>query len=139
TKATESHTINVNLDGLHNDDSSLASIVAQINQVAGVKAEITSDNKLKLAAESSETRLAFENDTSGLLAAIGINTFFTGSNASTIAVNDVVAADGSKFAASTQGVGVNVENGLRLIALHDAGLTSLSGNSITGLYDQLIN
>ena len=36
-------------------------------------------------------------------------------------------------------VGVNVENGIRLIALHDEGLSSLSGSSITGLYDQLIN
>ena len=138
TKKTETHTIKVDLDGLQGD-SSLASVVSRINEIAGINAQITSDNRLKLTAESAETRLAFEDDTSGLLAAIGINTFFTGSSAATLAVNDVVASDGSKFAASSQGVGVNVENALRLIALHDAGLTSLSGNSITGLYDQLIN
>lgn len=138
TKKTETHTIKVDLDGLQGD-SSLNSIVSRLNEIAGVNAQITSDNRLKITAESAETRLAFEDDTSGLLAAIGINTFFTGSTASTLSVNDVVAADGSKFAASSKGVGVNVENALRLIALHDAGLTSLSGNSITGLYDQLIN
>ena len=138
TKLTETHVIKVDLDGLQ-DDTTLASLVDQLNAATGVNAQITSDNKLKITAESAETRLAFADDTSGLLAAIGINTFFTGSSAATLAVNDVVAADGSKFAASNAGVGVNVENGLRLIALHDEGLSSLSGSSITGLYDQLIN
>jgi flagellar hook-associated protein 1 FlgK len=138
TKLTETHTINVDLDGLQ-DDTTLASLVSQLNGVAGVDAQVTSDNKLKITAASAETRLAFADDSSGLLAAIGVNTFFTGSSAATLAVNDVVAADGSKFAASSAGIGVNVENGLRLIALHDEGLASLSGNSITGLYDQLIN
>ncbi|MBL9164219.1 MAG: flagellar hook-associated protein FlgK [Planctomycetaceae bacterium] len=138
TKLTETHTINVDLDGLQ-DDTSLASLVNQINGIVGVNAQVTADNRLKLSTESAETRLAFADDTSGLLAAIGINTFFTGSNAATLSVNDVVAADGSKFAASSQGIGVNVENAQRLIALHDGGLASLNGGSITGLYDQLIN
>jgi flagellar hook-associated protein 1 FlgK len=138
TKLTETHTINVDLDGLQ-DDTTLASLVTQLNAVAGVNAQVTTDNKLKITAASAETRLAFADDSSGLLAAIGINTFFTGSSAATLAVNDVVAADGSKFAASNAGIGVNVENGLRLVALHDEGLASLSGSSITGLYDQLIN
>ncbi|QDT72285.1 flagellar hook-associated protein FlgK [Lacipirellula limnantheis] len=138
TKLTETHTINVDLDGLQ-DDTSLASLVNQINGIVGVNAQVTADNRLKLSTESAETRLAFADDTSGLLAAIGINSFFTGSNAATLSVNDVVAADGSKFAASSQGIGVNVENAQRLIALHDGGLASLNGGSITGLYDQLIN
>lgn len=138
TKLTETHTIKVDLDGLQ-DDTTLASLVSQLNGVTGVNAQVTSDNKLKITAASAETRLAFADDSSGLLAAIGVNTFFTGSSAETLAINDVVAADGSKFAASSAGVGVNVENGLRLVALHDEGLASLSGSSITGLYDQLIN
>jgi flagellar hook-associated protein 1 len=138
TKLTETHVIKVDLDGLQ-DDTSLTSLATRLNQIAGVNAQVTSDNRLKISSESAETRLAFADDSSGLLAAIGINTFFTGSSAATLAVNDVVAADGSKFAASNAGVGVNIENGLRLIALHDQGLSSLNGNTITGLYDQLIN
>jgi flagellar hook-associated protein 1 len=138
TKLTETHVINVDLDGLQ-DDSSLGSIVNQINAIAGVTAQVTTDNKLKLTAGSAETRLSFADDSSGFLAAVGINTFFTGSSASTLAINDVVAADGSKFAASSAGIGVNVQNAQRLVALHDSGLSSLNGNSLTGLYDQLIN
>ena len=139
TKLKTTHPIAVDLNGLQ-EDSSLSTLAAQIDAIDGVRAEITSDNRLRITAESTENRLAFADDTSGLLAAIGINTFFTGSKASDIAVNAVVAADGSKFAASAVGtIGVDIVNAQRLIALHDEGLLSLNGNSITGIYDQLIN
>jgi flagellar hook-associated protein 1 FlgK len=139
TKQRTTHTIAVDLNGLQ-EDSSLATVAAQIDAIDGVQAEITSDNRLKITAESAETRLAFDDDNSGFLAAIGINTFFTGSKASDIGINSVVAADGSKFAASETGtIGVDVGNAKKLIALHDDGLASLNGNSITGLYDQLVN
>jgi len=139
TKLKVTHPISVDLNGLQ-DDSTLATLAADINAIDGVAAEVTADNRLKITAESAETRLAFGDDISGVLAAIGINTFFTGSKASDIAVNDVVLADGSKFAASKAGtIGVDVQNARRLIALHDEGLASLDGNSITGIYDQLIN
>jgi flagellar hook-associated protein 1 FlgK len=48
-------------------------------------------------------------------------------------------ADGSKFAAATDGLGVGVENAQRLVELHDTALDSLNGGSISSLYDQLIN
>ncbi len=139
TKLETTHTVKVDLDGLL-DDSTLASLAAEIDGIAGVSALITSDNRLKIQADSAETRVTFAGDTSGLLAAIGINTFFTGSKAGDIAVNAVVAADGSKFAASDAGtIGVGIGNAQKLIALHDSGLASLNGNSITGIYDQLVN
>jgi flagellar hook-associated protein 1 FlgK len=132
-------TINVKLIGLL-DDSTLASIAAEIDAISGVTASVTSDNRLNIQSESEETVIAFDKDTSGLLAALGINTFFTGSKASDIAINGVVAADGSMFAASDAGrVGVGIGNAQKLVALHDEGLTSLNGSSITGVYDQLIN
>jgi flagellar hook-associated protein 1 FlgK len=139
TKLKTTHTIAVDLNGLQ-EDSSLATVAAQIDAIDGVRAEITADNRLKITAESAENRLAFDDDNSGFLAAIGINTFFTGSKAGDIAINSVVAADGSKFAAADVGaLGVDVGNAKKLIALHDQGLASLSGGSITGLYDQLVN
>lgn len=139
TNLQETHRIKVDLDGLQ-DDSTLASLADQIDGIAGISAQVTADGRLKITAESAETRLSFADDNSGLLAAIGINTFFTGSSATDIAINDVVAADGSKFAASNAGrISVDVTNAQRLISLHDEGLTSLDGSSITGIYDSLIN
>jgi flagellar hook-associated protein 1 len=139
TKQETTTEIKVDLDGLLND-STLASVAADIDAIAGIAASVTADNRLKIVAESKETRIAFDDDTSGFLAAIGLNTFFTGSNAKDLAINSVVAADGSKFAASDTGkIGVGIGNAQKLIALDEAGLASLNGRSITGLYDDLIN
>jgi flagellar hook-associated protein 1 FlgK len=59
-----------------------------------------------------------DSDTTDLLAALGINTFFRGSTASDITVNPNISADVSLIAASTGEVGNNT-NALRLAALQD--------------------
>jgi flagellar hook-associated protein 1 FlgK len=138
TKLTTTHTIRVDLDGFDND-SSLASLMAQIDAVEGVTAQVTADNRLKIAGESGELRIGFDGDTSGVLAALGINTFFTGSTAADIGVNAELKGDGAKFAASRAGIGVDVTNVHSLIALHDDGVDGLGGETFTGLYDQLVN
>lgn len=59
-----------------------------------------------------------DSDTTDLLAALGINTFFDGTDASNIAVNADIAEDVSRIAASTGEIG-NTTNALRLAALQD--------------------
>jgi flagellar hook-associated protein 1 FlgK len=139
TKLAQTHAINVDLDGLQ-EDSTLASLAAQIDAINGIGAVVTADNRLRITADSAETSVTFAGDTSGVLAALGINAFFTGSTASDIAVNEIVLDDGTKFAASGAGtIGVDNTNALRLIALQDEQLASLEGKSIFGVYDQMIN
>ena len=138
TKLTETHVIDVDLDGIDGDDT-LASLAAKINAIDGVAAEINSDNQLRIRSETTEHTIAFNGDTSDTLAAIGINTFFTGWTAGNIGINETLLADGSKFAAATDGIGVGTENAIRLVALPGQALDSLNGDSVTGLYDQLIN
>lgn len=138
TGLTSPTRIDVDLNGL-DGDSTLSSVASAISEVDGVTAEISFDRELIIRSDSEELQIGFARDTSGLLAAIGINTFFTGSRANNMAVNEVLLADGSKFAASNDGIGVGTGNAERLIALHDASLDSLEGNSLTGLYDQLVN
>jgi flagellar hook-associated protein 1 FlgK len=141
TELTTTHTFLVDLNGLDND-TSLTSLAAQLDAVDGVAARVTSDNRLELTAESDELQIGFNGDTSGLLAALGLNTFFTGSTAGDIGINPELLADGSKFAASDDDevyFGVDVTNAQRLLRLFDQGVDGLGGSSITGLYDQLIN
>lgn len=59
-----------------------------------------------------------DSDTTNLLASLGINTFFSGTDASNIAVSTDVSNDVSLIAASTGEVGNNT-NALRLAALQD--------------------
>ncbi len=55
----------------------------------GIKADIK-DNKLVLKATNPQYNFAFGKDTTGILAGLGINTFFEGQNASNIAINPYV-------------------------------------------------
>ena len=138
TGLTETTTITVDLNGV-DGDTTLASLASAINAVDGVTASISFDNELVVRSDSSELEFSFQDDTSGFLAAIGINTFFTGSKARTLGVNGELLADGSKFAASNDGIGVGTGNAVALVALHDQSLDSLDDNTLTGLYDKLVN
>lgn len=92
---------------LYNDDGSVAStvsitvdpatdsledIAAKINAASGgdLTASISADGTLEMA---SATGLSFEvaQDDANLMAGLGLNTFFTGTSAETIAVNSYVA------------------------------------------------
>ena len=99
------HRIEVQLDG-GSDDTTLESLAADItDQVTGVTATVTSDNRLALSAEDGLTFVfGFDGqqareDTSGILAALGINTFFVGSDARDMAVNDVLVEQPALLAA----------------------------------------
>jgi flagellar hook-associated protein 1 FlgK len=67
-----------------------------------MQAEITADNRFQINAEDGYS-FGFSDDTSHVLAALGINTFFKGDNAATMAVSDLVQNGGPYLAAGTIG------------------------------------
>jgi flagellar hook-associated protein 1 FlgK len=79
--------------------TTLTSLVIDINAVANISASITTDGKLKIDADSGYT-FAFSDDTSNVLAALGTNTFFSGSTAGGISVNSAIVADKNHIAAA---------------------------------------
>jgi flagellar hook-associated protein 1 FlgK len=87
------------------DASTLAELAASINDqiaaagLAGVTASV-SDNAIAFTAVPTHT-FGFSDDTSGILGALGINTFFTGSSAGGMGVNDVIGSD-KDYIASAQ-------------------------------------
>lgn len=143
---TKSHEINIDLNGLDGNDTTLNSLAAQLNAIPGLNASINIDNRLTLSTEISGIDFSFEvespNDESGVLAALGINTFFTGTEAGNLSVNTQLTQGNrasAKFASSTQGINDGTGNVLRLVALYDNSLTGLDGSSIRGIYDSIIN
>ena len=64
-------------------DMSLSDLQNEINSnVSGVTAAISSTGQLTLTSNSPENeQFSFANDTSHILAALGLNTFFTGTSA----------------------------------------------------------
>ncbi len=98
TGENKTFNIDLDLDGIGADDDML-DLIADINGKltafygAGsepVVASLTSDNHLRIARSSSDFTFSFANDTSGFLAAMGMNTFFTGRTARTVGVDPAI-------------------------------------------------
>jgi flagellar hook-associated protein FlgK len=82
--------IDVNLDdgNLTTPDSSWSSVVAGLAAAhPDVTASLTSSNEIRIRSNVPGVTFSFANDTSGFLAAAGLNAFFSGSLASDIALN----------------------------------------------------
>jgi flagellar hook-associated protein 1 FlgK len=137
TKLSTTHDIRVDLNGIGNDDTTLTGLAAALNAIDGLNAQITADRGLVLTAASADQQFAFANDTSNVLAALGINTFFSGSSARDIAVNSVVRKDPSLFAASRTGIGADTNVAIDLAAFLDRPLATQNGDSIGVLYTRL--
>ncbi len=136
TGQTQTTTINVNLTG-QGGDTTLNSVVQQLNAVSGVSASINSQGQLTIAATAPNQQIAFSNDSSGFLASMGINTFFTGTTALDLGVNSTLASDPSKFAASQSGIGQDTTNAVQLAGFYDQSLSSQNGSSLSDLYNQM--
>jgi flagellar hook-associated protein 1 FlgK len=139
---TKTYDIYIQLEGL-DDDTTLASLRSMLDEIAGISATIDPSGRLEISSDSVETEFAFNGDTSGVLAAIGINTFFTGSSARTIGVNQQLRGLGNEayFAASSGGLGSEADtaNALAMSKFLDQPLESAGGTTIIDVYDRLVN
>lgn len=123
----------VDLDGVDatgapgtGDDTSAEDIRAALAAIPGLSAEFGVDGKLRVtAAEGFD--FSFSDDTSGALAVLGMNAFFTGGDASDVAVNADLMADSSKLLTGRMVNGAFVENGTAL------ELARLQGKASAGL------
>lgn len=137
---TRTHTIFIQLTGL-DEDTSLTSLAEQLDSIDGLTARISTAGALELSTTSSEIEFSFADDTSGVLAALGLNTFFTGSSAATLGVNSELKGieNAAKFAASLGGIGNDADNLTRLVGFLDQPLESAGNVSLSDLYNQLLN
>ena len=140
TKTSHTTDVDVDLNGIDpENETTLTSLARQLNQIDGIKAEPTVNGNLRIRSTSPIHEFAFANDTSGLLAALGINTFFTGSSALDLNVNPDVQEDPGKFAASQGGIGVDTKNAVEMVAFPDAPIEFQNGASISVLYDRMVD
>ncbi len=137
TGLTQTHDIPVQLNGTH-DDTSLAELRDAFDAIDGLSASISLEGRLTIAADQPNVEFAFAEDTSGVLAALGLGTFFTGSSALELGVNQMVAGDPSKFAASRSGIGKDTDNAVELASFQDRALDSFAGTSVTTFYKDMV-
>ncbi|MDR0327924.1 MAG: hypothetical protein LBI05_06475, partial [Planctomycetaceae bacterium] len=110
-----------------------------INAIEGLTATINSHGELEIKADKGNIEFAFARDTSGVLSALGINTFFTGIRAGTLGVNPALVNDPSKLAMSQSGVGADTENGVFLAALAITPNDALEGQTLINRYNGIVS
>lgn len=138
TGITQVETIRIDLDGIGGNDTSLEDLRAAIDSAANVSATITTTGELKLDADP-DFELRFADDTSGVLAALGINTFFTGSDSATIGINSLVK-ENQNLLATSQGAGPSDNrNVLQLATVLEQPLDQLGGRGIEEFYQNVVS
>ena len=131
-------------DVIHAINTAMTNAGAKNGTTPWVEAS-NANNSLRLTPAAGY-EFAFANDTSNFLQVAGLNTFFTGSSAASIGINDVIAADLNKIAAGS--VGRNGEifrgdnsNALKIIGVQYAEYVSFKGgasSSLAGFYNSLV-
>ena len=135
--------VEVDLDGIGSDDT-LNSLAGKINAAmtaAGVSvtATVNSDNTLSIDSGATDTGFTFCDDTSNLLACLGINTFFSGYDSANIGVNALVSENIGFVAAALSTSPDDGSNAVRMVDLRSTTLDALGGLSMEEYYQSMIS
>jgi len=128
--------INVDLDGLNANDTTLTSLAGDLNGVANLTATINAAGQLRLDAASSDFEISFSDDSSGALAALGVNALFSGGGSFDIAVSFEFGGDPRLVAAAQGHLPGDNRNALAVAGLRDTPVDGLSGLSLTGYWNR---
>jgi flagellar hook-associated protein 1 FlgK len=137
TGQSTSTLVQVNLTGSPGD-STLNSLTASLNGITGVQATDTG-GRLQISSAGSDQQISFSQDSSGALAALGVNTFFTGTNAGDIAVNQTVVAQPQLLAVAKNGDPADNQTALAIASLSSQSIPALNGASLDDTYQAMVN
>jgi len=140
--------VTVPLDRVYTLQDVASAINVAITNASGGQAWLTAavnGNKLRITPATG-LQFAFANDTANILQTAGLNTFFTGHNVATLAVNDTLAQDASKVTAGRVGTQGEIFAGDNTNALGLAGLqfkeevkfANGDTTSLDGYYNSLV-
>jgi flagellar hook-associated protein 1 FlgK len=138
TGAVTSTLVDVDLDGLNSNDTTLNSLAASIDGISGISASVSA-GKLQVSADSNAVEISFSQDTSGALASLGVNTFYTGSNARDIALNQTIKDKPQLLAAARNGEPADNQTARAIAALESTSLGALGGSTLKDAYQTTIN
>jgi len=129
--------VDIDLDGVNSGaDTTLTSLAADLDAADDISAAIGTDGRITITADSGGFEFTFSDDTSGILTALGFNTFFTGGDAADIAVNAYLIATPALLAAGQNHILGDNRNALALVGLRDTGVSELDGFSLTEYWNR---
>ncbi len=120
-------------------DTTLNDIVTQINTFlpGTITASLTSDNRLRIQSSTNTITFSFAEDSSGFLAAMGLNTFFNGTRSTNMAVNQILASDPNLLSAASSNNPGDNSNLLRMINLRSQRLVK-GDSSFEDFYQRIV-
>ncbi|MCE2881472.1 MAG: flagellar hook-associated protein FlgK [Planctomycetaceae bacterium] len=126
-------TVLVSVDPQTMSMDDLAAAISSAMPAGTGSASVTPDGALKIDATGGY-ELSFSGDSSGALAALGVNSFFGGSDASDISVNQAIATDPRLLASGKGHVAGSNAVALEIAALEDLSIDALGGRSLRGFW-----
>lgn len=142
TGATETRKINLDLDGINSagqpgtqNDSNVTTLAADLSNVPNLSATINPDGTLSINAATGYS-VSFSEDSSGVLAVLGVNSYFTGKDATDIGVRPELTSQPGLLATGRIVNGQPVDNAaaLAVSGLRDKANDALGGASISGAW-----
>lgn len=137
TGLTTSHDLFIKQQGLPSD-TTMNDLVSQLDAISGVTAKLSNDGRLVLDSDSDAISFSFEKDSSGILGALGVNTFFRGNSSATIEVKPEFESQPNLLAVSLNGIGNGADNALNLATAFETSFDYLGGQSIQDLYQSAV-
>lgn len=129
--------VQVDLDG-QGSETTLNSLKSDIDAITGITATING-GKLNVTSDSKAVEISFSQDSSGALAALGVNNFYSGRNAKDIAVSDTIRQRPALLAAAKNGEPTDNQTAVAIAGLENASLQSLSGTSLKDAYQSMVD
>ena len=123
--------IEIDLDGLGGPDTSLSALAAALDGVDGVSSGLDSLGRLTVTADGGRA-FHFADDTSGVLSALGINTFFAGRDAGSIRLAEPLRTNPDRLAVGRGGGPADNSNVLALADALAGPLTNTGDGEVEG-------
>ncbi len=146
TGATQTVRVDVDLDGKTTagtpgtgDDTTPEQIRAALDSVPGIHATFNADGQLKIKADEGY-EFNFSDDSSGALAVMGVNAYFTGTNASDVGVRSDLKGDPSQLMTGRMVNGTFVQNGtaLAVVGMQDRSIAELGDRTLRGAWTDTV-
>lgn len=137
TGTVSSTLIQVDLDG-EGTQTSLASLAASIDGIDDIAASVNA-GRMTIQSDSDAVEISFSQDSSGVLAALGIGGFFNGADASDIAVRTDLEKNPSLLAAAKNGQPADNQTAKAIAALQTQAIGALGGQSLDQSYQTQVN
>jgi flagellar hook-associated protein 1 FlgK len=122
----------IDVDG---SEMSMTDLQQAITAATGgvVQATITADGRLGLEAPTGQ-EIMFSDDSAGALAALEINTFFTGSTAGDISISEVMRGNSNLIACGSDTVEGSAGAALAIAGLRESVVGALGDQSLTAFW-----